>query len=117
MHTDAKSSLGVLSPEVKARRFLALLPAIEVKLREGVRHQEIMRALNAHGLELSRNTYFSYLRRFRGKQSIEQRRAAQAAARLAAAESLPGAGQPGEHAVRRPPTFDYDPRGIPDLLK
>jgi hypothetical protein len=107
MHRDAKSSLGVLSSEVKARRFLALLPAIEAKLREGVRHQEIMRALNAHGLELSRNTYFSYLRRFRGKGPIPQ-----------AVSPVPQpSSEGGDGSSRRPPTFDYDPRGIPDLLK
>jgi hypothetical protein len=107
MHTDPQSSLGVLSPEVKARRFLVLLPAIEAKLREGVRHEDIIHALNAHGLELSRNTYFSYLRRFRAKGRKPQ----------AAPSVLPPSKEGGDGPGRRPPTFDYDPRGIPDLLK
>jgi hypothetical protein len=112
------SSLHGLAPKAKARRFRALLPVIEAKIEAGVCHADIMRALKEQGLALLENTYFTYLRRYRGKQSIPERRGAQAAALPAAAgESPPGAGQPGEHAARRPPTFDYDPRGIPDLLK
>jgi hypothetical protein len=112
------SSLHGLAPKAKARRFRALLPIIEAKIQAGVCHADIMRALKEQGLGLLENTYFTYLRRYRGKQSIAERRGTQAAALPAAAgESPPGSGQSGEHAARRPPTFDYDPRGIPDLLK
>ena len=112
------SSLHGLAPKAKARRFRALLPVIEAKIEAGVCHADIMRALKDQGLALLENTYFTYLRRYRGKQSIAELRGAQAAALpVAASESLPGAGQSGEQAARRPPTFDYDPRGIPDLLK
>ena len=114
------NSLHGLAPKAKARRFRALLPIIEAKIQAGVCHADIMRALKEQGLALLENTYFTYLRRYRGKQSIAERRGAQAAAPSAvpaAAESLPVAGQPGEHAAHRPPTFDYDPRGIPELLK
>ena len=107
MPTDPKSPLVVLAPRVKARRFLVLLPVIEAKLREGVRHPEIRRALKEQGIELSRNTYFSYLRRFRGKRP----------AAVAAQHAVPSEKESGDGASRRPPTFDYDPRGIPDLLK
>ena len=107
MPTDPKSPLVVLAPKVKARKFLVVLPIIEAKLKEGVRHQEIIRALREQGLDLSRNTYFSYLRRFRGK------RMAAAAVQYA----VPSEKESGDGASRRPPTFDYDPRGIPDLLK
>jgi hypothetical protein len=112
------SSLHALAPKAKARRFRALLPVIEAKIEAGVSHADIMRALQEQGLALLENTYFTYLRRYRGKQSIAERRGAQAVAPPAAAgESLSGAGQSGEAAARRPPTFDYDPRGIPELLK
>ena len=112
------SSLHGLAPKAKARRFRALLPVIEAKIEAGVCHADIMRALKEQGLALLENTYFTYLRRYRGKQSTAERRGAQAAALpVAAVESLPVAGQSGEHAAHRPPTFDYDPRGIPELLK
>ena len=111
------NSLHGLAPKAKARRFRALLPVIEAKIQAGVSHADIMRALKEQGLALLENTYFTYLRRYRGKQSTAERRGAQAAALPAAAESLPVAGQSGEHAAHRPPTFDYDPRGIPELLK
>ena len=110
------NSLHGLAPKAKARRFRALLPIIEAKIQTGVCHADIMRALKEQGLALLENTYFTYLRRYRGKQSIGERRGAQAAV-PAATESLPVAGQSGEHAAHRPPTFDYDPRGIPELLK
>ena len=112
--------LNELAPKAKARRFRTLLPMIETKIEAGVRHADIIRALAGQGLSLPENTYFTYLRRYRGKQSIAERRGAQAAAPSAvpaAAESLPVAGQSGEHAAHRPPTFEYDPRGIPELLK
>jgi hypothetical protein len=113
------SSLHGLAPKAKARRFRALLPVIEAKIEAGVCHADIMRALKEQGLALLENTYFTYLRRYRGKQSIAERRGAPAAApsALPVGESLTGAGQSGEHAARRPATFDYDPRGIPELLK
>ena len=111
------NSLQGLAPKAKARRFRALLPVIEAKIQAGVCHADIMHALKEQGLVLLENTYFTYLRRYRGKQSTAERRGAQAAAPSAAAESLPVAGQSGEQAAHRPPTFDYDPRGIPELLK
>jgi len=115
------NSLHGLAPKAKARRFRALLPIIEAKIQAGVCHADIMRALKEQGLALLENTYFTYLRRYRGKQSTADQRGAQAAAPsalpAAAGEPLPGAGQSEEHSARRPATFEYDPRGIPELLK
>ena len=74
------NSLHGLAPKAKARRFRALLPIIEAKIQAGVCHADIMRALKEQGLALLENTYFTYLRRYRGKQSIAERRGAQAAA-------------------------------------
>src|SRR5262252_3177859 len=105
--------LDALTPKAKARRFRALLPDIEAKIEAGVRHADILRALKAQGLELLENTYFTYLRRYRRKRSKTERREAQAAP----PSTPPANDPPGEQAGRRPPTFEYDPRGIPELLK
>ncbi|HEV8262627.1 MAG TPA: hypothetical protein VGQ19_17970 [Burkholderiales bacterium] len=121
---EGRSSLQGLAPKAKARRFRALLPVIEARIEAGVRHADIIRALSDQGLALRENTYFTYLRRFRRKQAAAQRQGAQAAARSpnsalpACTGELPtSSSQSGDNAARRPPTFDYDPRGIPHLLK
>lgn len=115
-------ALNELAPKAKARRFRSLLPAIEAKIEAGVRHADIIRALGSHGLSLPENTYFTYLRRYRRNRSSASRQEAQA--RSAYLPSPPASGelpaaapQGGENAARRPPTFDFDPRGIPELLK
>jgi len=114
--------LKELAPKAKARRFRALLPTIEAKIEAGVRHADIVRALGEQGLPLPENTYFTYLRRYRRNRSQVRQQGAQASlahlASPAASGELPATpSQGGENAARRPPTFDYDPRGIPDLLK
>jgi len=114
--------LKELTPKAKARRFRALLPMIEAKIEAGVRHADIMRALGEQGLPLPENTYFTYLRRYRRSRLQVRRQGAEASlahlASPAASAELPATpGQDSENAARRPPTFDYDPRGIPDLLK
>jgi len=121
---EGMSSLHGLAPKAKARRFRALLPVIEARIEAGVRHADIIRALSDQGLSLRENTYFTYLRRYRTKQAIAERQGAQGAARSAhsalptvTGESSTCSSQSGENVGRRPPTFDYDPRGIPDLLK
>lgn len=114
-----------LAPKAKARRFRALLPMIEARIEAGVRHADIMRALGEQGLPLPENTYFTYLRRYQRSRSQVRRQGAEAhvahlahLASPAASGELPATpSQGGENAARRPPTFDYDPRGIPDLLK
>ena len=115
------SSLHGLTPKSKARRFRALLPDIEAKIDAGACHADIIRALKEEGLELLENTYFTYLRRYRRRGSTAERREAHAVAPSArmpvTGESKPGPGQSAEQGARRPPTFEYDPRGIPELLK
>ena len=121
---EGMSSLHGLAPKAKARRFRALLPVIEARIEAGVRHADIIRALSDQGLSLRENTYFTYLRRYRSRHAAAQRQGAQAAARPAhtalparIGESPTSSSQCGDNSARRPPTFDYDPRGIPDLLK
>jgi hypothetical protein len=121
---EGMRSLQGLTPKAKARRFRALLPVIEARIEAGVRHADIIRALGDQGLALRENTYFTYLRRYRRKRAAAQRQGAQAAAGPAhpvlparIGESPTSSSQCGDNSARRPPTFDYDPRGIPDLLK
>ena len=113
-------ALKELAPKAKARRFRSLLPAIEAKIEAGVRHADIIRALDSHGLSLPENTYFTYLRRYRRDRSTAGREEPQARSAIppAVSSELPApASQGGENSARRPPTFDFDPRGIPELLK
>ena len=121
---EAMKSLHRLTPSAKARKFRLLLPIIEAKIGEGVRHMDIIRALSSEGLELSENTYFTYLRRARNKKPMAAPQGAPPASRpvvatmpVVAADLPTSSSQSTERAGRRPPTFDYDPHGIPDLLK
>src|SRR5258708_32782566 len=114
------NALGSLVPKSKAGQFRLLLPAIEAKIREGVSHAAIIRALKEQGLEFTEGTYFNYLQRYRtGVAMAPARRAtSQGGVSGTARTSTPSASpDPSSSAERRPPTFDYDPRGIPDLLK
>ena len=65
MNDEQMNGLNELAPKAKARRFCALLPMIEAKIEAGVRHADIIRALEEQGLPLPENTYFTYLRRYR----------------------------------------------------
>lgn len=124
MPVDLKNSLEKLSATTKASRLRALMPLIEAKLAEGVRHAEIILTLNAQGFSLTEKTYRNYLHRHR-KQRQQLPVAPPAQAATLAPASMIGvvasASSPPISAVSvgppRPPTFDYDPRGIPDLLK
>jgi hypothetical protein len=113
MSSDLKNSLEKLQAETKAARLRALMPLIESKIREGIRHVEIIRSLNEQGFALSEYTYRSYLQRYRKKQKTagEQRTCF-----VQGANDSNRANESSD-AGRRPPTFDYDPRGIPNLLK
>ena len=106
-----EEALGQLPVEKKARRLRLLWPLIEAKLAEGVSHVAVLEFLNRNGFDLTEGTYKNYLYRFRKKQRAPEpdRRAPIPISRIKAAET---ADQP-----KRPATFDYDPRGIPDLLK
>lgn len=119
---DGLHQLNITS---KAKRLQSLWPTIEAKLAEGVPHAEILRLLNELGFELTDRTYKSCLYRYRKRRRSRGPERApmqlteptkshstdvtQASSSLARAEA-------GRQT--RPPTFDYDPRGIsPELLK
>ena len=103
---EFEKALKELPVEKKARRLRVLWPLIEARLAEGVSHAAVLEFLNRNGFDLTEGTYKNYVHRFR-KGS---------APRLASrAVTIP---TPMNHdAGSRPATFDYDPKGIPDLLK
>ena|SRR5712691_5571413 len=115
---DLVKALGALAPRTKARKLQLLLPTIEKKIQEGIPHVDIIRALAEQGLEFTEGTYFNYLQRYRAKASALRRHADQENASTERAPAVPSvSSEPSGNVSRRPPTFEYDPRGIPDLLK
>ena len=105
-----EEALAELPVEKKARRLRVLWPLIEAKLAEGVSHAVVLEFLNRNGFELTEGTYKSYLHRFRKLRRVPGRAEPQAPRIAPAPSTKPEGGN-------RPATFDYDPRGIPDLLK
>ena len=117
---DPENPLNALATKVKSRRFRRLLPIIEARITEGVRHIDIIHALRELGLDLSESTYFTYLQRHRAKQSIGAKRAAEpedSRTRVELPTVSAASNQTGRTTNRRPPTFEHDPKGNPDLLK
>lgn len=102
---EFERALKELPIEKKARRLRVLWPLIEAKLAEGVSHSAVLELLNRNGLDLTEGTYKNYLHRFRKGSGP---RLPSPATTMPAEKSDAGI---------RPATFNYDPRGIPDLLK
>ena len=103
---ELEEALKQLPVDKKARRLRILWPLIEAKLAEGVSHAAVLGFLNRNGFQLTEGTYKNYVHRFRKAQQPLAR-----AQRISAPPASTG------EASTRPPSFDYDPRGIPDLLK
>jgi hypothetical protein len=120
-----EEALQQLKVARKARRLQSLWPSIEVKLAEGVSHAEILVLLNQNGFALTERTYKSYLYRYRKRRrAAGQRRDPTSAiekTKTQPADAVPAAACLASAAVdthKRPPSFDFDPRGIsPELLK
>lgn len=120
-----EDALPQLTIRCKAKRLQPLWPAIEAKLAEGVSHAEILNRLNDLGFQLTVHTYKSYLYRYRkrrratGQQHAPTRLTVASTPRsteVMQVTTLPASTELEKH--KRPPTFDYDPRGIsPELLK
>lgn len=125
LHTDGdmviRNVLEALPIATKARRLQEVWPLIEQKLLAGTSHADILRALNDRGFDLSQRTYKTYVYRFRKRQRNRPPQDSGAAAKGPPARtsqsSPPVLPTPGSNAPIRPATFDFDPRGIPDLLK
>jgi len=118
-----EAALQQLAVGRKAKRLQSLWPTIERRLAEGVSHAEILRSLNENGFALTERTYKSYLYRFRKRRRTAARQLAPKHVSTVAPENAGMAQGPTPPAStepetpKRPPTFDYDPRGIPELLK
>ena len=106
---EFEKALKELPIEKKARRLRILWPLIEAKLAEGVSHAAVLELLNRNGFELTEGTYKNYVHRFRKAQQPSP--APRPTGRPAVVAST------GHDTGNRPATFDYDPKGIPDLLK
>ena len=113
--------LEALPIATKARRLQVLWPVIEQKLMAGTSHADILRALNDSGFDLTERTYKTYVYRFRKRQrkgSPQDPRALSSGSTARTSQSsLPSLPIPSNDTPKRPATFDFDPRGIPDLLK
>ncbi len=122
---NLEEELAQLKVGTKAKRLQELWPALEAKLGEGVRHAEILRLLNEQGFELTERTYKCYLYRYRKKRrAIGQQVDPIPMAKTDNSKTADGLqtetvlASTAIERPQRPPTFDYDPRGIsPELLK
>lgn len=119
MSIDLKASVSTLQARTKAARLRALMPVIEAKVREGVSHAEIIAVLNEQGLAVNEMTYHTYLKRHRRKQaatSLVAMRPPSATDRSSPVVTV-AMDFPSRLSGHRPPTFEHDPKGDPDLLK
>ena len=108
-----EEALRELPVQKKARRLKLVWPLIEAKLAEGVGHAVVLELLNRNGFELTEGTYKSYLYRLRKAQRSpgSKLNSSGPAPQQVEARSARGGDS------KRPATFEYNPRGIPDLLK
>ena len=103
----------------KAKRLRQLWPTIQTALADGLAsHSEIRELLKQHGLDLRPETYRTYVRRMR-KSSGRTKLPVQQPTALAAPERRAPPQRSGSATPepQRPRTFNFDPRGNPDLLK
>ncbi len=71
MSDDLEARIEALTGRTAAARLRAVMPVIDRKVREGVRHEDIVQALAAAGLRLSLNTFRSYLYRYRKRHQAQ----------------------------------------------
>ncbi|MDY7536419.1 hypothetical protein RGV33_32885 [Pseudomonas sp. Bout1] len=62
---DLEAALKAVEPETKAAQTRKVMPIIEAQLKAGVRRQAILDVLKAQGIEISMETFKSYLYRYR----------------------------------------------------
>jgi hypothetical protein len=126
---NVKDALHELPIARNTKRLLPLWQDIEAKLTAGVSQAEIVALLNDNGFNMTLATFKTYLHRQRKQRQAVPSGTPKVAAPVQAATLAPPtnpgvvapATSPPISSVKvgatRPPTFDYDPRGIPDLLK
>lgn len=100
-------------PATCAVRLRAILPEIDRRIREGVRHDEIVAALNANGFELNLGTFRKTLYRWRKKERrVEARlskpviRAVEPPLTMGASPRASTARAPHEPPIRDRPDLD-----------
>jgi hypothetical protein len=68
---DLEARIEALTGRTAAARLRAVMPVIDRKVREGVKHEDIVQALEAAGLRVSLNTFRSYLYRYRKRNRAQ----------------------------------------------
>ena len=73
---DLKAMISAMPGKTLAAKLRAVMPEIDKRVREGVRHDELIEMLNIHGFDLKLNTFRKYLYRYRKKLAEEQQQPA-----------------------------------------
>jgi len=68
---DLEARIDALTGRTAAARLRAVMPVIDRKVREGVRHEDIVEALKAAGVSVSLNTFRVNLYRYRKRNRAE----------------------------------------------
>jgi hypothetical protein len=68
---DLEARIEALTGRTAAARLRAVMPVIDRKVREGVRHEDIVEALQAAGLSVSLNTFRVNLYRYRKRSRVQ----------------------------------------------
>ena len=108
---DLEARIEALTGKTAAARLRAVMPVIDRKVREGVRHEDIVEALQAAGLSVSLNTFRVNLYRYRKRSRAEG--AASASAHPKTHSSPPAApGEAGPSALDADAAFEaaLDPK-------
>ena len=71
MSDDLEARIEALTGRTAAARLRAVMPVIDRKVREGVRHEDIVEALQAAGLRVSLNTFRVNLYRYRKRNRVQ----------------------------------------------
>ncbi|RBG50927.1 hypothetical protein BRM42_22065 [Xanthomonas oryzae pv. oryzae] len=84
-----KQSITELTGGTKAAKLRRVMPEIEEKLDQGVRHEEIVAALHAGGLEVTLETFRKTLYRYRAQRASGTKETPPKAVRATTADGNP----------------------------
>lgn len=102
----------------KSRRLEEIWPDVERRLAGGASQAEVLELLNQNGFDLTPGTFKNYVQRLRKRQKQKQKAGASVPVKpIAAVTAKNERGPAAAGGVQRPRTFNFDPRGNPDLLK
>lgn len=102
----------------KSRRLEEIWPDVERILAGGASQAEVLELLNQNGFDLTPGTFKNYVQRLRKRQKQKQKGGASASVKsIAPVTAKNETGPAVTGGVQRPRTFNFDPRGNPDLLK